>query len=340
MQKFYFLFLFLNIHIFSQSYTVCDSDYDGIYNFSEVDKSNIINLINQQNFGDAEVYITVATKGVLKVIDPLTNPKIETVCNSISNFTYYFEIAVNSNKEVFITTSTQNEIFKIDENNCNYSSFPINVSGYIQSMSFDNKDNLYVGDGSSNVYRADKGNLSNFYVWNNFTNGQPSGDFVMLNGKMYISWAFGSVESKNYLFEVTLDKDNKYIAHKNLGQIKDATYGLASEYGTLYAVTPNELYKINLEDLSTQTVIKNDSPNNEWFGAAGKHEAYNLNYHFYDSEENAKNQNAELIFPYTNTKPFKQIIFLRINNLAKSTFTIVPNLSQINLEFIPLQLQI
>ncbi|WP_313098847.1 T9SS type B sorting domain-containing protein [Epilithonimonas sp.] len=327
LKKIILLAIFVQFAIsFSQSkykFEVCDVNNNGTYEFQEPDYSLFKEMVSADLFGAAEVYISCPGQGIIKVKNLSSSPTIQKVCAPNDSIKSVFEIAINSQKEIFVTgEKNMIAVYKVDENKCTYTEIPTNLNSYIQSLSFDDLDNLYASDGGSNVYRGEKNNPYNFSVWHNFINGSPSGDYVKVNGKMYISWTFDIWRPDNVLFEVEVDNDNNFLSYKNLGAIKNNTYGLASEYGKLYGVTPNELYEINPADMSTKTIIKNPDTRpfyGEWWGAAGKHEAFKINYNVYRSEEDANNQKNPISFPYTNETKYLQTIYIRVDNLQNNS---------------------
>ncbi|WP_312765391.1 T9SS type B sorting domain-containing protein [Epilithonimonas sp.] len=311
-------FFFYSLLTFSQSkykFEICDVNKNGRYEFQEIDYTLFKEMVFADLFGEAEVYISSPDQGILKIKNLSTSPAIENVCLPNDSIKVVYEIAINSKKEIFVSGGkSPTSIYKVDEEKCTFSPNATNLSYEIQSMSFDDLDNLYAGQGNSIVYRGEKNALFNFSPWQNFGYGRPSGDFVKVNGKFYVSWT--SVYDS--LFEVEVDSNNNFIAYKDLGQIKERTYGLASEYGKLYGVTPDELYEINVDDMSTRTVLKN-STNMRWWGAAGKHEAFKINYTVYENINDANIQKNPISFPYTNKTPYFQTIYIRIDNLQNNT---------------------
>ncbi|MCP2039424.1 gliding motility-associated C-terminal domain-containing protein [Chryseobacterium sp. HSC-36S06] len=327
---------FLLIHFFCLSigqmlYKVCDTDFDGKYTFTETDKKNILNLYKTQQDEEASVYITSFKSGILKIKNvESTDPTLEYICRSADEFPYFYEIAVNSNNELYITTEG-GKLFKIDEQNCN-KTLIADLLNDVQALSFDNHDNLYLSYTNSIVRRASADNLTIFEEWHDFNDGFPSGDFVMVGNKMYISWVFSIFGGPNYLYEITVDDQNNYISHKNLGLIKNDTWGLASEYGKLYGVTKSELYEINLGDLSTKTIMLNPKtdPSSQWWGAAGKHEAQNIVMNLFENAQYASDDVNAITFNYENSNPFSQTIYLRVDNLTLGSYEIYPILLKIN----------
>ncbi len=326
-KKFILVFSVLySLLIFSQSkykFEVCDINNNGKYEFSEPDYNLFKEIVSADLFGEAEVYISSPGQGIIKFKNLSTSPTIQNVCLPNDSIKSVFEIAINSQKEIFVSGEKNYiAIYKVDEEKCTYKENITNLYTAIQSMSFDDLDNLYVGQNGNKIFRNSKSNPYNFSVWHDFLDGLPSGDFVKVNGKMYISWSFDIWNPDNVLFEVEVDSNNNFISYKNLGPIKGNTYGLASEYGKLYGVTPNELYEINLADMSTKTIIKNPNTQayyGEWWGAAGKHEAFKISYNVYRSEDEANNQKNPISFPYINETEYFQTIYIRIDNLQNNT---------------------
>lgn len=326
-------FFIFNLSYSQLTYIVCDNNYDGIYNFSAEDKEKIIRLYQDKNQDAPEVYITSYLDGILKIknIDS-TNPSIEYVCKATLKSPTFFEIAVNSKKEIYLTTA-EKTIYKLDDSTCEKTAVSQPFPGDIQALSFDRLDNLYKSNGSSVVYRASNNDFDNFIPWHDFKDGYPSGDFVMVGDKMYISWAYSVFSPKNDLYEVSVDSNFNYISHVNRGAIKGGTWGLASEYGKLYGVSKDELYEINIQDLSTKTILLNPSNSfdKQWWGAAGKHEAQKINNNLFESYEDAQNNINIVQFPYQNKTPLKQTIYLRSENIYTTETKIIPIDLQINL---------
>lgn len=222
-----------------------------------------------ENVVTEEVYISINNEGIYKVVNPSDNPQLEEVCREVPGVSFFYEVAINSNGEIFFN-NYMNELFKLNTNTCTAQKVG-DIKGPV-ALSFDNQDNLYSGGFGTEVYRYNAGQFVVDNVWHDFGDRQPAGDFVMLGDYMYVAWREAS---GYYLYKVTLDADNQYVSHENLGAIKDRTYGLASENGKFYGITPSELYEINLETLATRTVITNPQSGGEWrwYGAAGLHEA-------------------------------------------------------------------
>lgn len=296
--------------------TVCDDDFDGIYTF------NFDTLLQQleQEYGTANsrdiVYIANSYTGLSMIEDVSTNPNFVHLCDT--NFTAY-EVAVDQNQDVYL--SSNNNIYKVDLDNCTFQNVGTLPDGSRGAMSFDTQNNLYVGSfNHSKVYRANAGQFQDFYEWKDFYNGTSGGDFVVIGSYMYIAW----VENGNdVLYRAELGANNEYISHINLGQIQTNTYGLAAENGKLYGVTPDFLYEIDLDTMNTNVVL-NRTGSTGWWGAAGLHESSGSNISFHETQADAQSGQNELGITYTNTTAFQQTIYIRVYNQATGNIIVIP----------------
>jgi len=296
-------------------YVICDDD--GFLELNIVDIQNdILASFNGATIEEA-VLISTSTGHVLRLNDLSGTITTDVICD-MPNF--LSDIAVDENGEIYITDFTS--ITKLDEVFCITTPLPnIPFVSFVNSLSFDIQGNLSYGGGdSSTVYRYDSDQLSSPYEWHDFISGTPSGDFVILNEKMYISW---NLSSSVRLYEVTLDSNFNYVSHIDLGEILPATWGLASELGTLYGVTASELYKIDLDTFTFTTVINNDSTYGIWGGAAGLHEAITYEISSHLSNDDAINDVSPLPDLWTNTQQGGQTIFIRVENTTDGTFEII-----------------
>ncbi|WP_430411152.1 T9SS type B sorting domain-containing protein [Kordia sp.] len=296
-------------------YVICDDD-----GFSELNILDIQNdiLSNYDGVTIEEAVVICTSSGHIIQLNDLSGTITTTVICDMPNS--LSDIAVDENSVIYATDF--NTIFELDQTNC--TTLPLPNLGSIpatNSLSFDTQGNLYFGGfNSGSVYRYDSDELSPAYVWHNFGSGAPSGDFVVLDGKMYISWDLsGSIR----LYEVTIDSDFNYVSHVDLGQIPGGTFGLASELGTLYGVSTSELYEINLDTFTFTTVINNDFLYGSWYGAAGLHEAFDYEVSSYITSDDATNSTNPLPDTWTNTQQGGQTIYIRVENTLTGTFEII-----------------
>ncbi len=295
----------------------CDDDTDGITTFYFQDLiQELLQNLNQANPGNEDVvYIANSSSGVGKIVNVSTQPQYESVCNT--NFSL-FEIAVDQGENIYV--SSNSAVYQFNESACNYdfvADLPTN-SNY--AMSFDSQNNLYAGGSHSRVYRANNGDFSNFYLWHDFGSGESGGDFVTIGEFMYIAW---KESGQDVLYKITLDDDNQFVSYENLGSIENNTYGLAAENGRLYGVTPNYLYEIDLNNLQTRNVINNPT-STPWYGAAGLHEAIQYVISIHETLSDAQQNQNDLGNSYTNTTPFQQQIFIRVENTETGNVQIIP----------------
>ncbi|WP_046754958.1 T9SS type B sorting domain-containing protein [Kordia jejudonensis] len=296
-------------------YIICDDD-----GFLELNIVAIQNDILSNYDGttvEEAVLISTSSGHVLRLNDVSGTITTDVICQMPNPLT---DIAVDENEEIFITDFTS--ITKLDEVSCTTTTLPnIPSTSLVNSLSFDIEGNLYYGAGDESVvYRYDSDQLSAPYEWHDFVSGTPSGDFVILNGKMYISW---DVSGSIRLYEVTIDNNFNYVSHIDLGEILPNTFGLASELGNLYGVSTSVLYKIDLNTFTFTTVATNNLQYGQWYGAAGLNEAvaYSISSHL--SNNDATNDVNPLPNVWTNTQQGGQTIFIRIENTIDGSFEIV-----------------
>lgn len=304
------------IHLtYEKEFSFCDDNQDGLMNINlQLIKNQVLtDNISVFNF-QTGLYIGTAFGEVIKVNNVLNQPQTQVLCSGTGGS---FDIAINKNSEIFICSDAS--IRNINPLNCNTISF-INLSQFFDtiltnSLSFDNLDNLYfsgVGYGSR-VYKFSNNNFTSPILWHNFGQGRAGGDFVMNNGKMYVSWVVNNVD---YLYEVTVNNLNEYISHVNLGILPQGTFGLASELGSLYGVTEDKLFKINLfgNGFTTNDILQNDSIEDKWYGLTGHNESRNFFTNAYISFEDAQNDTNPLPNEWQNTIPGGQTIYVSIED--------------------------
>lgn len=302
----------------NNTFSYCDTNYDGFLeiNLNEISNYTLSETINQFGYEEG-IFISSNGSDINLVKNISTSPIISTVCNT-NGYSSLYDIAVNQNNEIFVIYDKF--IFNLN-NQCNVANmYDFNLDSYPNSLSFDRQNNLYFGGFDSRVYRLNNGNYTQMTSWHDFNQGYAAGDFVMYNEKMYIAWRL----SGNYkLYEVTVDSNNNYISHIDLGTIPDRTYGLASELGSLYGITPNMLYKINLPNLTFETILNNIS-GYDWYGAAGKNEAKKFDIKIFENLSNAQNNINSLPTQWTNTVSGGQTIFVSITETLSNQNIIVP----------------
>lgn len=307
-----------------KDYYACDEDGDGFVTIPfSVLQTYALDYLEEFN-ESPEVYVTKAYNGIAKITNLYNNPQVVNVCDSDGNGGYY-DIAINNQQEIYIVRQG-GVIQKINPETCAIThvgqAHPNGQS--VLALSFDKLNHLYEGGWTSQVYRADAQNLSEFHLWHDFGTGRAAGDFVQIGEFLYVAW---TLNGSDYLYKVTLDSNNQYISHENLGEIDNGTYGLAVEYGRLYGNTPNYLYEINLQTMQTTIIRQRPNQSNtggEWWGAAGLHEALDMEITYHEELNEALNATNPLSDPYTNPVPMTGQIFIRIHEATNNVTYIIP----------------
>lgn len=310
----------------TQTYPLCDFDGDGFVSVPFSDLQSYVLDVLEAFDQSPEIYVTKAHRGVEKITHLYDNPQIVPVCGDTDGNGGYYDIAINSQKEIYV--SRRNGLLqKMNPITCQYQTIgQIHPNGQsVLALSFDHQDNLYEGGWTSQIFRADAQDLTQFYLWHDFGDGNASGDFVQIGEHLYIAWTMR--DGKDHLLKVTLDANNQYVSHQDLGKIKTGTFGLAAEYGRLYGNTPNGLYEIDLTNLSTTDIVQNNNSTSalDWWGAAGYHEALDMKISYHGDLNEAINDQAPLSDPYTNPIAFQDaFVYIRVHEAISGTTYIIP----------------
>ncbi|MFT6197285.1 MAG: gliding motility-associated-like protein [Nonlabens sp.] len=327
--KHYFLITLLSISTIDFCYSqdleinLCDDNGSGYANFNIEEIENYVfqTVGLEDEYYSEEILVSTSNGNLISIKNPSNNPNSSLLCDITTGG--IGDIAVNSNQEIFICAGG---VLSVD-NQCNLTLVSGTGASFFNSnsLSFDDLDNAYLGFGTqSYVFRFNIVNstFQNFVIWHDFGTGSAGGDFVTIDSKMYVSW---KLSSNNYrLYEVTLDNNRNYVSHIDLGQLPEKTYGLALELGELYGVTPNKLFKIDLNNLTFTNIIINSSPQDEWYGAAGLHEAIKFVVSTHLTIGDAQSNTNELNGDWTNTISGGQTLFVRIENSLTGQFDVFP----------------
>lgn len=313
----------INKKVTTSPFEFCDTDTDGIMsiNLDNVKNYALDNHSSQINV-ESGVYIGTSSGEIQLVTNLTTNPSLGKVCSNNNLSLPIFDIAYNQNGDIYV--SYQSNIYKINKTNCTIdNTYSFNVMNNINSLSFDRQSNIYFGGSSSKVYRLDNGNYNQLNLWNDFGTGNAAGDFVMYGDKMYIAW---NLNGNCLLYEVTVDNNTNYVSHRVIGNLPIGTYGLASELGSLYGVTANQLFriKINSNSINNEVILNNDLSGGQWFGAAGINEAVAFDIKVYETAADAQNQVNALPSTWNNTIPGGQTVYVVIKNTVNQQSETVP----------------
>src|SRR5690606_33160134 len=262
---------------------------------------------------------------IAKITNLYNNPQVVNVCGDTDGNGGYYDIAINDDQEIYVVRQYGN-LQKVDIQNCTYQDIgQIHPNGQsVLALSFDHLEHLYEGGWTTEVFRADAQNLEEFHLWHDFGSGRAAGDFVQIGNFLYVAW---TVNGQDYLYKVTLGANNAYVSHENLGEIDNGTFGLAVEYGILYGNTPDYLYQIDLETMETTVIKERPNQNNsssEWWGAAGLHEALNIEITYHNELNQAIAGTNDLSDPYTNDTPFSDTVYIRVFEATNNDLYIIP----------------
>lgn len=308
----------------TDTFTFCDTDADGMMPIPlDAIKSQVLDQ-NVGEFGTQQgIYLSTRLAKVHLVTDIDATPQQTEICDGSVGLGGYsmLDIAINQDGDMYV--AAVDKIYKIDNGNCSVEDIinPGLNGNSITSLSFDRDRNIYLGGFDTSVYRMDYGSYGTMNLWHNFAQGAAAGDFVMCNDKMYVAWRIGS---ECHLYEVTVDANTNYISHIDLGSLPDNTFGLASELGKLYGVTPFQLYQINRSPLAFVPVLSNTNWSDEWYGAAGMNEAVDFEIQIFETEQHAHDNISPLPSVWTNTIPFGQIVYVVIRNTVDNHTVTIP----------------
>lgn len=327
----FFLFLITGINQAqtvtpAQDYEACDEDGDGFVTIPfSVLQNYALDILEQFN-ESPEIYVTKAQNGISKITNLYNNPQVVNVCGNTDGEGGYYDIAINNQQEIYIVRK-YGLLQKVNLQNCTYQDIgQIHPNGQsVLALSFDHLNHLYEGGWTSQVFRADAQNLQEFHLWHDFGTGRAAGDFVQIGNFLYVAWTMP--DGNDHLYKVTLGANNQYVNHEDLGTIDTGTYGLAAEYGKLYGNTPDYLYEIDLDTMETIIIRQRPNQNNyssEWWGAAGFHEALNIQITYHNGLDEAMNGTSPLNDPYTNSTPFSDVVYIRVHEASENETYIIP----------------
>jgi hypothetical protein len=195
---------------------------------------------------DGDVWVNGSNGSILRVVDILNNPFERLVCTTSSQMA---DIGFSPNGKLYSVRLGSHDMRLIDTITGNDSIVFLLPVPFPNALSFDEKGIAYIGSSSvSSVGWVDLTKTpSTGGIWHDFGQGNASGDFIFMLGKLYIAWRteFNGILS-DFLYEVTIDTNNNYISHRNLGKLPPNTYGMSSDAETqLFCVTSsNDIYSI------------------------------------------------------------------------------------------------
>ncbi|MCU0328680.1 MAG: gliding motility-associated C-terminal domain-containing protein, partial [Chitinophagales bacterium] len=280
-------------------------------------------LLNNQTFFKPIPKVIISTeKGFLyAVTQPLIpNAKLDLICSDSGKS--YTDVAINSKGEIYVSTS--NEILKINKKTCSATKIPITnmLNNPIYALSFDFKDNLYIGYGNTSIIQRVQKDSFRAKTWHNFGYGSSGGDIVLLHDTMYNAWRNNKNDFE--LIRVIVDSNFNYISSGKILDLSVDAFGLASELGELYGVSPQELFHINLNTIPPSTrILMNNSTPYQFYGAAGYHEVVK-----FISIHNSHKEASLGINPIKDTlilaKNIQDTIFVRLFDPIYDDLKVIP----------------
>lgn len=200
----------------NNSFKFCDTDSDGFLPIDLVAIKNTILGENINQFGSKEgIYISTSQDNVFLATNLLSTPKLVLAFPDVFN-AGILDIAINQDGAVFVAVGSKVYDMNTVDNYYLKNTYDFGLSSWVNSLSFDRSNNLYLGGFDSAVYRLNYGNYSQMQLWHDFGAGRAAGDFVRFNDKMYIAWNLNLVSK---LYEVTVDANTNYVSHIDLGAI-------------------------------------------------------------------------------------------------------------------------
>ncbi|WP_312345471.1 beta strand repeat-containing protein [Chryseobacterium binzhouense] len=222
-----------------------DSDGDGISDFCDKDDDNdgILDIVECPSYVTSPNIFVQSGSGISSFNVNTNTLSSNSFCSGNLNVTR--DIAVNSAGTMYgvynSTSPTVNNstLAIINPTNCNVTTVIADLGFVSTSLSF-LPDGTLLASGGSKIYRIDLSNNS-VTEWHNYTTGSANGDFIYINGKVYVLWFDAAVNATNpFIREVTVDANNNFVSSVDLGFVQAQAFGLAKANGNeLYAATGN-----------------------------------------------------------------------------------------------------
>jgi len=227
--------------------TQIDTDGDGVFD-SQVCTDDITNF---------DSYVQDSRNNILRV--NLQNNSVRQVCNYPG--TVFGDIASDQSGNIYGISlhednNANSRLYRIDRN-CRKTFIRNHPERGGNGLSLLPGNRLLAGQNtSSKIYLYENLGASSPSVWHDFGQGNSAGDFIFLNGKIYISWIrYDRVEREapysTVLFEVEIDDNFNYVSHRTVGELPLFSFGLMILNKTLYVAARPEgtragIYRIQL----------------------------------------------------------------------------------------------
>ncbi|WP_312345479.1 beta strand repeat-containing protein [Chryseobacterium binzhouense] len=242
-----------------------DSDGDGVSDYCDKDDDNdgILDTVECPTYVTSPNILVQSATGINSFnVETLTQAGF---CTGNLNVTT--DIAMSPAGVmygVYATGTSTSTLAIINPGNCNVTNV-LNLSFRANSLSFLPDGSLLVSGGDSIIRRINL-TTNSVSVWRNYTSGNANGDFIFINGKVYVLWFDSAINATNPIIrEVTVNANYDYVSETILGPVQRFAFGLAKANGNeLYAVTsigtdgagnpPGTIIRINLNPFSWYVV--------------------------------------------------------------------------------------
>ncbi|MDA3615044.1 GEVED domain-containing protein [Polluticaenibacter yanchengensis] len=238
---------------------------------------NILTTVCSPQYCSSELYWN-DSDGNIGYYDLANNVNV-TRCNNSD--VILGDIAIDQYGQMWGVGFYTDSLYRINPNTCDYSRVAKVPLSNPNSLSVLPDGTFLVGSGTyplnPNVYRYDPIS-NNFTLWHTFDSGFPNGDYIFLNGFIYVLWV-NTVTNTANIYKVAVDASYNYISHTDLGAVLDFSYGLAKVNGELYAVSSanptisgGTLIHIPLPNVTDWSVVYS-SPEQYFYGATSYQES-------------------------------------------------------------------
>ncbi len=213
-----------------------DNDNDGIGDYCDIDDDNDGIRDIDEGFMcptfDESIWVNDEDRQIIEISNINGTPTQVNIV-TINTTETVGDIGFAPDGTLYVVTFNSKILYAVDLNTGNLTaiaSIPFTEANPDpNSISFDERGFAYVGGSDSDaIWRVDP-ETGTSTLWHDFGAGDSSGDFIFLNGRVYVSWEPTGHSSNVRLYEITIDANNNYLSHQDLGILPSQTYGLSSD---------------------------------------------------------------------------------------------------------------
>ncbi len=139
--------------------------------------------------------------------------------------------------QLYAVTFNSANLFLVNQSTGALTSVATIASSAIQfnSLSFGEDGMAYVGaNDSAEIYRINPATGTST-IWHTFPSGVAAGDFIFINGFVYVAWLPVIGTTDVHLYRVTIDSNNDFVSFIDMGSLPASSFGLASDgVNTIY----------------------------------------------------------------------------------------------------------